>query len=109
MGPGLAFSVFLAMVRLGCLSSTSPSHLSTHFGRCTLLYSRVASGTQSINQSINQSIKLHLLDKADNCATCTLLQQFTSIQFIDHLYSPPLSKVHYGGGLCTALAKSKAG
>ena len=24
---------------------------------------------------------------------------FNSIQFIDHLYSPPLSKVHYGRAL----------
>src|SRR6218665_4224423 len=29
-------------------------------------------------------------------------------KFTDHLYRPPLSKVHYGG-LCTAFAKLKTG
>jgi len=45
------------------------------------------------------SLRTHWLRKPHYLGIRTHLSSFNSIHFIDHLYSPPLSKVHYGRDL----------
>ena len=51
-----------------------------------------------INEGLTtQSLKLHTNFNVKRFSSQKIL--FPFIKFIDHFYSPPLSKVHYGGAL----------
>ena len=67
-------------------------------------------GTKLLPVNLPVYIYMTNLFGDDKLNRIELIFHVYSIQFkfTDHLYRPPLSKVHYGG-LCTAFAKLKTG